>query len=80
MTQADRVLDELRRHGAVTVLDFPSGFRLAARVKDLRDRGHVIDTETATLHGSGTKVARYVLHATPTAPAPMAGEQEALPL
>ena len=78
MTQADRVLALLRRHGAVTVLDFPAGFRLAARVKDLRDRGHVIDTETATLHGTGTKVARYVLRPTPTAPAPYAGVQEAL--
>ena len=78
MTQADRVLAELRR-GPVDVRDFPAGFRLAARVSDLRGEGHVIDTSTVTLPG-GARVASYSLRPTPTAPAPMAGTQEALPL
>lgn len=73
MTQAARVLDDLRR-GPVDVRDFPPGFRLAARVKDLRDAGHPIDTETVTLPG-GTKVARYVLRPTRPTSAPMAGAQ-----
>ena len=76
MTQVDRLLDELR-HGPVDVRDFPAGFRLAARIKDLRDAGHRITTSTLRLPG-GAKVARYQLDRTPTAPAPMAGTQEAL--
>ena len=76
MTQAERVLDELRR-GPVDVRDFPAGFRLAARVSDLRTAGHDITTTTIRLPG-GAKVARYELHVTPTAPAPYAGVQEAL--
>lgn len=83
MTQADRVLAALKANGwgGVCVLDFPAGFRLAARIKDLRDAGHNISTETLILQPTGTKVAAYVLHKpTPTAPAPMTGSQEALPL
>jgi len=72
MTQADRVLALLNMTQGIDVRDFPAGFRLAARVKDLRDRGHRIDTTTLTLPG-GAKVARYSL--TPTAPAPTRGTQ-----
>lgn len=50
----------------------------AARVKDLRDAGHPIDTDTVTLAG-GTKVARYTLRSTPTF-APTSGTQEGLAL
>ena len=78
MTQADRILDVLRRFGNTTVLDWPAGFRLAARIKDLRDRGYLIDTDTVTLPG-GAKVARYTLRTTPTF-APTIGEQERLSL
>ena len=78
MTQADRVLELLRQRGreGVTVLDFPTGFRLSARIKDLRDAGFSIPTGTRELP-SGARIARYHL-ATPTAPVPMAGTQEAL--
>lgn len=76
MTQAARVLLDLRR-GPVDIRDYPAGFRLAARIKDLRDAGHPIDTSTLTLPG-GAKVARYSL--TPTAPTPYVGSQESLPL
>jgi len=73
MTQADRVLDELR-HGPVDIRDFPAGFRLAARVSDLRTAGHDITTTTIRLPG-GAKVARYELRPTPTATAPTRGDQ-----
>jgi len=81
MTQAERVLTLLAVRGpdGVTIEDFPRGFRLAARVSDLRNAGNAITTTTLRLPG-GAKVARYELDRTPTAPAPMAGEQEALPL
>jgi len=81
MTQADRVLELLRQRGreGITVLDFPVGFRLSARIKDLRDAGYSIPTGTRELP-SGARIARYRLDLTPTAPVPMAGEQEALPL
>jgi hypothetical protein len=64
MTQAERVLVLLAVRGpeGVSVLDFAPGFRLAARIADLRAAGNPIDTQTATLPG-GAKVARYVLTA-----------------
>jgi hypothetical protein len=62
MTQAERVLVLLAVRGpeGVSVLDFAPGFRLAARIADLRAAGSYIETQTATLPG-GAKVARYVL-------------------
>ena len=77
MTQADRVLELLREYGAVDLRDFPRGFRLAARIKDLRDAGIAITSTRIVLPG-GTKAARYSL--TPTAPAPTRGTQEVLSL
>jgi hypothetical protein len=60
MTQAERVLVLLAVRGpeGVSVLDFAPGFRLAARIADLRAAGNPIDTQTATLPG-GAKVARH---------------------
>lgn len=40
----------------VTVSDFPTGFRLAARIKDLRDMNYQILTDPQP-----DKMARYVL-------------------
>ena len=62
MTQAERVLVLLAVRGPEggSVLDFAPGFRLAARIADLRAAGNPIETQTATLPG-GAKVARYVL-------------------
>ena len=79
MTQAERVLVLLAVRGpeGVSVLDFAPGFRLAARVADLRAAGNPIETQTATLPG-GAKVARYVLVAATLTPT--TGTQEALPL
>ena len=77
MTQADRVLADLRRY-PVDIRDYPPGFRLAARIKDLRDAGYDIETTTITLPG-GTKAARYTLRPTPTFAA-TTGVQEGLAL
>ena len=79
MTQAERVLVLLAVRGpeGVSVLDFPAGFRLGARIKDLRDAGNPIITETIHL-ASGARIARYVL--APASLAPTTGTQEALPL
>ena len=81
MTQAERVLVLLAVRGAegVTVDDFPRGFRLAARIADLRSAGNPITTKTSILPG-GARIACYQLAATTSAPAPMAGTQESLPL
>lgn len=80
MTQAERVLELLTVRGprGVTVLDFPTGFRLSGRIKDLRDAGHPIDTETVELEG-GARVARYVRRDSRQFVA-TAGVQEGLPL
>lgn len=80
MKQTDRVLRLLVARGpeGVSFLDFPVGFRLSGRIKDLRDAGHRIDTLRESLPG-GTVAARYVLRPAMTF-APMTGEQEGLPL
>lgn len=79
MTQTDRVLDLLREQGpnGITPLDaleVVGSFRLAARINDLRNAGHDIETITDRTPG-GAKVARYVLHE--RRPGPMTGVQEA---
>ena len=64
MTQKDRVLKALERSGAfgVTTVDAASGvlgepiLRLAARIDELRQEGHVIKTVTLK-----NRTARYVL-------------------
>jgi hypothetical protein len=77
MTQAARVLALLKSRGSqgVTFLDFPQGFRLGARIFDLKASGHDIDPIPVELPG-GTRTVRYVIRSTPTAPVPMAGSQE----
>lgn len=55
------VLNRLKsRPKGVTFEDFSVGFRLAARVFDLREAGHNIQTIKDELPGGGTR-ARYVL-------------------
>jgi len=56
-----KVLNELRRRGSqgVTVDHFNIGFRLAARIKDLRDSGNEIRTAKETVN-YGTR-GRYFL-------------------
>jgi hypothetical protein len=62
MTQAEWILAALKK-GPVSALDALNGcncFRLAARIKDLRDAGHEIETENRTLANNKT-IAVYHL-------------------
>ena len=62
MTQTAQILEMLKR-GPVTAMDALNNcncFRLAARIKDLRDAGHEIETETRTLDNKKT-IAVYHL-------------------
>jgi|TARA_R110000824_G_scaffold140306_1_gene306120 hypothetical protein len=61
-TQQDKILRFMRRHGSITALEAMQEFgiyRLAARIKDLRDKGWRIATLPEP-HKSGTH-ARYTL-------------------
>ena len=59
-SQAIRVLGRIQMHGRTDIRDWPPGFRLAARIADLRDLGWPITTRSITLPG-GTRVAEYRL-------------------
>lgn len=62
MNQCERIL-EMLKHGPVTDMDalHKAGVRrLAARILDLRQKGHQIETERITTHG-GAVVGRYHL-------------------
>lgn len=59
MSQTDTILKALRR-GPITPLEALERFgcfRLAARVRDLREQGHTIVTET--VKSNGKSFARY---------------------
>lgn len=50
MSQKEAILSHLRDFGKIsarTALDYYGSFRLAARIKELRDQGHEIQTEMA---------------------------------
>lgn len=74
-----RLVDELRRRGEsgitpLEALDVGCGFRLSARIQNLRLNGYRIATRKArTVHGA--VVARYVLMGTPPAFRPTTGTQ-----
>lgn len=62
MSQTEWILSELRKR-PVTAMDALDGcgcFRLAARINDLRQAGHEIETTTIELP-NGKHVARYLL-------------------
>lgn len=62
-TQAQLVYEHMLNKGAITALDalnLYGCFRLAARVKDLRDEGIQIDSEPWRTHG-GALIAKYSL-------------------
>ncbi len=42
-------------------LQFIGSFRLAARIKELRDEGHEIHTEMVLMDMSSTRIASYIL-------------------
>lgn len=66
-SQNDRLLAYLKTRksiGPIEALNVLGIFRLAARVRDLRDQGHDIKTTMVTLTnkwGEDTRVARYSL-------------------
>ncbi len=70
-SQADRILNHLYAHGSITVTEaeaFPIfSKRLAARIKDLQNRGIRIEREMFRVP-SGKLVARYHLHSVDKGP------------
>jgi len=63
MTAIKTVESKLKNNGAtgITVWDFPAGFALAARIKDLRDSGKVIVSKTESNTNNNGSHARYIL-------------------
>lgn len=64
-SQCAQILAHLEDEGPITPMEALSRygcFRLAARIKDLRDQGH--DIETSDVHlGNGKTIASYKLRA-----------------
>jgi Helix-turn-helix domain len=62
MSQSQQVLEHLRKESltAIEALQRYGTFRLAARIADLRQQGHIIDTGMLNLH-NGKRVACYSL-------------------
>ena len=68
-SQSAQILHHLTHQGPITALDALNRyacFRLAARIKDLRDQGHDIRT-TDTTTPAGAHIAKYTLRL-PTQP------------
>ncbi len=68
-TQTDMVLDYLNTHGTITPLDALRElgcFRLAARIKDIENRGYVVPRRTVSVTGKKSgKVVRITEYGTP---------------
>lgn len=63
MSQNDAILNHLRQERTITALEaleLYGSFRLAARIKDLREAGHIINTDRITV-GKQKTVAEYTL-------------------
>lgn len=68
MSQTAWILEALKR-GPLTALDALDGcncFRLAARIADLRQAGHHIETETRTLANNKTIAVYHLKEKEPT--------------
>ena len=67
MTQHEMVLNYMKEHDGITSMDAFNYFnitRLSARIFELRQLGHIIDTERVTtknLFGHSTTYAKYYL-------------------
>ena len=61
-TQTKQILQYMRTQPitAIDALQYIGSFRLAARIKNLRDEGHDIHTEIITTD-NGSKIASYSL-------------------
>lgn len=65
MSQTTQILDMLK-HGPVTALDALNKagcFRLAARIRELRQQGHHIETKAVEINGK--HIAQYLLKEKP---------------
>lgn len=68
-TQNDRVLAYLERHGSINAMQALSElgiYRLAARIADLKNAGHAIESRAVDVtnrFGEACRVAEYRLHA-----------------
>jgi hypothetical protein len=63
MSQCDLILTRLKRGGGLTAkqaASFLNCWRLAARIAELRERGHDISTQIVD-NGNGVRYARYWL-------------------
>ena len=62
-TQTKQILQWIRKNPITPMeaLQFIGSFRLAARIKDLRDEGHNIHTEMVTIDDNGARIASYSL-------------------
>lgn len=63
MSQCNDILAHMKAGNPITAIDALNSygcFRLAARIKDLREQGHEIETHDLTLP-SGKTVAQYFL-------------------
>lgn len=63
MSQANQILEYLQGGGKITALsalEYFKCFRLAARIHDLKKKGHAIECEMFTVQ-SGKSVARYYM-------------------
>jgi hypothetical protein len=63
-TQTKMILEHLKEFKSITALEALSEFRcfrLAARIKNLRDEGHHIHTEMVELPRGGQRIAEYTL-------------------
>ena len=67
MTQNERILNHLQTRGSITAREADELYgctRLAARIKNLRNAGHVIMTQQVTgqnRFGDKTRYARYTM-------------------
>jgi len=63
-SQNRMILQHLKEHKSITALEALSEyrcFRLAARIKNLRDDGHYIHTEMIDLPRGGQRIAQYTM-------------------
>ena len=71
MTQGEKVLDYMKKHGSITTMEAFTHFgitRLSARVFELREKGYMIDSDPVkvkTRDGEKVTVARYTLKESP---------------
>ena len=65
ITQCDRILRHLRDYGSITSLEAITEYgilRLAARIKDLKRRGHTIVSENGTGKNRYGEITHYSIY------------------